>query len=186
MPGGIKYVGWAISAAALIVYIIMVTITLPHLAALAGGVAMFDLRPLGYDFATAQDVLARLGSEGAAYYENVQHRFDSMFPLLFCLTLVFWMIAAARRWQGHDLPLGSAVLGAIFATAVIANAADLGENAAVSAMLAAGSRALTPRLAETANLFTLAKTFFSAVAILALIVLALGPWLALVLRRRKR
>ena len=157
MPAGIKYLGWAITAAAVVVYVIMVTVTLPHLASLAGGVAMFDLRPLGYDFAVAQDVLARLGADGAAYYDNVQHRLDSTFALLFCLTLIFWMIAAARRWQGHGLPLGSAVLAAILATAVIASAADLGENAAVSAMLAAGSQALTPKMAETADLFTLAK-----------------------------
>ena len=185
MPPEIKYVGWAITAAAAVVYIVMVTVTLPHLAALAGGRAAFDLRPFGYDFATAQDLLARLGTDGAAYYENLQHRLDSMFPLLFCLTLIFWMIAAAQRWQGHGLPLGSAVLAAILATAVFANAADLGENVAVSTMLAAGSKALTPRMAETAELFTLAKTFFSTIAMLALVVLVVGPWVAPLFKGKK-
>jgi hypothetical protein len=185
MQTGIKYLGWALTAATLAIYLVLFTVTLPHLRGLAGGEAMFDQRPLGYDLATAQELVTRLGVDGAAYYENVQHRLDSAYPVLLCLSLVFWLIAAARRWQGHALPLGSAILAAILATAVIGNAADLGENAAVSIMLAAGPKALTPGMVQTASLFTLAKTFFSTIAFLALVVLALGPFVAGAFKRNK-
>lgn len=185
MQSGIKYVAWSLTAAAVAIYVVMSGVTLPHLASLAGGQAVFDLRLLGYDFATAQDLLTRLGVDGAAYYENVQHRLDSAFPVLACLSLLYWMIAAGRRWQGHGLPLGSAVLAAILATAVIGNAATLAENAAVSVMLSAGAKAVTPAMVRTASTFTLAKGFFLTIAYAALIVLAVGPSVAGVLNRKK-
>src|SRR4051795_2528469 len=87
MQGGIKYLGWALTAASLAIYLVMNAVTLPHLADLAGGAKMFDLRPLGYDFATAQNLLTRLAADGAAYYENVQHRLESAFAVVFCLSL---------------------------------------------------------------------------------------------------
>ncbi len=93
------------------------------------------------------------------------------------------MIVAGRRWQGSGLPLPSPVLAAIMATAVIANAADLGENAGVSAMLAVGAKGLTPALVDASSFFTKAKTFFSAIAYLSLVVLALGPWVAQLVKR---
>ncbi len=68
---GVRYVAWVITAAAVIVYLAMVFVTLPHLAALTRGLPVFDLRLLGYDFGTAQELIARLGADGAAYYENV-------------------------------------------------------------------------------------------------------------------
>lgn len=186
LPNGLKYVGWFVTAAAGAIYLIMLFVTLPHLAQLTRGEPVFDLRPLGYDFSTAQELVTRLGPDGGAYYENVQHRFGSIFPVLFCLALLYWLIMAARRWQGNGLPLGSPVLGAILATAVIASAAQLGENAAVSRMLAAGVKGLTPGMVDNANLFTLGKTFFTTVSLLALIVLALGPWIGGLSRRPKR
>jgi hypothetical protein len=186
MPATVKYLGWAATGLAIVLYAVMVGITLPHLARLAGGAAMFDLRPFGYDFGTAQAILAKLGSGGIAYYENVQHRLDFAFPILFALSLIFWMIVAARRWQGYGLPLSSAALGVILTIAIIGNAADLGENAAVSAMLAVGPRNLTPGLVDTASTFTMAKTFFAALSLLALAGLALGPWVKLLIRRGRR
>jgi len=186
LPNGLKYVGWSVTVAAVAVYLIMLFVTLPHLAQLTRGEPVFDLRPLGYDFPTAEELVTRLGPDGGAYYENVQHRFGSIFPVLFCLALLYWLIMAARRWQGHGLPLGSPVLGAILATAVIASAAQLGENAAVSRMLLAGVKGLTPGMVDNANLFTLAKTFFTTISLLALVTLALGPWVAELSRRRKR
>ena len=185
LPNGLKYVGWLVTVAAVAAYLVMLLVTLPHLAQLTRGLAVFDLRPLGYDFLTAQDLLGRLGPDGAIYYENVQHRLGSIFAVLFCLALLYWLIMAARHWQGHGLPLGSPVLGAILAVAVIASAADLGENAAVSAMLAVGPKGLTPGMVDNASLFTLANTFFTVVSVLALVVLVLGPWAADVLKRSK-
>jgi hypothetical protein len=185
MQSGIKYVAWSLTAAAVAIYLVMAGVTLPHLASLVGGEPMFDLRLLGYDFGTTQEILTRLGVDGAAYYENVQHRLDSAFPVLACLSLLYWLIASGRRWQGYGLPLGSAVLAAILATAVIGNAADLAENAAVSAMLAAGPKVVTPAMVHTASTFTLAKGFFSTIAYAALIVLVVGPSVAGVLKRKR-
>jgi hypothetical protein len=185
MPNAFRYLAWTITAASAALYLVMVAVTLPHLGALVAGAPVFDLRLLGYGFADAQDLVARLGVDGAAYYENVQHRLDSIFPVLLALSLVYWLIAAARRWQGHGLPLSGAVLAAMLAVVAIANAADLGENAAVSVMLAAGPKALTPGMVHIASSFTLAKSFFSSVAYVSLLILALGPSVAALFRRKK-
>lgn len=185
MPNGVKYLGWAATAAALILYIVVLGVTMPHLSGLADGRAMFDMRPFGYDFATAQDLLTRLGKPGADYYENIQHRVEFAFPILFAIALIFWLIVAARRWQGHGLPLSSAGLAVMLLVAIIPNAADLGENAAVSALLAVGAKDITPQMVDVASTFTMAKYFFTAVALLILFILAVGPWVASLVYRKR-
>jgi hypothetical protein len=186
MPKAVRYLGWAATIAAIVVYIVMLAVTQPHLAALAGGEPIFDMRPFGYDFGIAQEILQRLGSNGALYYETVQHRLDFAFPILLVLALIFWLIAAARRWQGYGLPLSSVGLGFILLIAIIACAADLGENAAVSAMLAVGPDSLTQGMVNTASTFTMAKFFFSTVAYVELVILVAGPWVVGLLHRMRR
>lgn len=158
---------WLLAAATIGIYLAMVLWSLPHIAAQAGGAMPFDMRSTGYTFDEARAFLAALSPEGSAFYRDVQHRLDIIFPGLMAAT-VYLAIAAllpARlgRWR-FLLPL-PVVLTAAF---------DWAENAAVSRMLAAGADGITRDLSEQANRWSVLKAGASAIAYSVLLVLLLG------------
>ena len=173
-------------AGAVATYFYMLTVTLPHLSALAGGVPVFDLRPGGYDHAAAVSILSALGTAGAQYYEQVQHRWDTAFPILLGVTLVYWTLVAARRWRRHGLPLAGWMVGLLVALTVAETAADLGENLAVAAMLSLVPAEPTVAQVALASTLTLAKSVLSTLAYSSLLILALGPWVAGAAKRLRK
>ncbi len=160
----IKIVFWLAFAATLTVYLIMVSWSLPRISDAAGGLPPFDLRPTGYSYQEAQNFLAAISPQGNAFYRNIQHRLDLVYPALLAtaLFLAILLLAPARpSWLGWLLAL-TAVPGAIF---------DWLENAAVTRMLLAGPDRLTPQLADQASRWTLLKSAFSTLAMTILLVL---------------
>ena len=186
MPTWLKLAGWAVTAAALAVYAVMVMVTLPHLAQLAGGMPMFDMRPGGYDFETARTILAALGDEGRGYYALVQHGLDALYPPLIGLTLCYWFLRAAPRWRRAGLPLSPIALGMLIGIGFMASAFDMTENAAVSTMLAAGPDRVTPDMVSGADIFTRAKSITATFAYSALLVMALLPFASRFWQRNER
>lgn len=181
---GWRYAGWGVTVAAVSVYVFMVTVTLPHLMALAGGAPIFDMG-LGYDLETATAILTSVGDEGRAYYSRVQHLFDSFYPPLFGLALAYWFWRAAPRWRNAGLPLPRLVLGALIGIAFLAAAFDLTENALVERMLIVGPDGLTAQLVGTASAFTVAKSVAVSIALIALLILGTGPFFARSRQRRE-
>lgn len=185
MPTAWRILGWVATAGALAIYVYMLTVTLPQLAALAGGVMVFDMRPGGYDHATAVTILDALGAEGARYYAEVQHRWDTAFPVLLGVTVIFWTLVAAQRWRRRGLPLAQWIPWVLVVVAVAATVADLGENMAVAAMLATSPEAVTTAQSGLASTLTVTKSVLVTIALSALIVLAVGPWIAAAARRMR-
>lgn len=184
IPGWVRIAGWAVTIGAVAVYLIMVTVTLPHLAMLAGQL-VFDLRPGGYDLDTARAILTGLGAEGRAYYAGVQHAFDMAFPVLLGLTVAYWMWRAARHWRDVGLRMAPIVFGILTGFAFLAAAFDLAENGLVSEMLVTGPEALTESLVGAASSMTIAKSAASTIAFSALLVLGVVPLVAGWLRKRE-
>jgi hypothetical protein len=135
--------------------------SLPHLRALSGGLAPFDLRPGGYDLAAAQALLAALGAAGRSYYLNVQQSLDSAYPALYAVVMVWAFRALAPGWWGRLLGL-LALAGAGF---------DYLENARVAALLRADPGAVTAPMVAAASQATLAKSVAVTAALLVLIAL---------------
>lgn len=156
---------WVLFATTTAVYGAMVFWSLPRISAAADGLAPFDVRPLGYTFVQAQEFLTALTPEAAELYLDVQQRLDVAYPALLAATLFFAIAALLPRSLGvWRWPFALiAVPGSVF---------DYLENHAVSAMLAAGDKGLTPALVETANRWTVLKSGFSAIAMAILILLA--------------
>jgi hypothetical protein len=151
---------WGIAAATLAVYLAMVLWSLPKIAALAGGLRPFDMRPLGYAPDEARAFLGALTLEGRGFYQTVQHRLDLAFPGLLALSLVLaFRRLAPGRW-GLLFSL-IAVLGAGF---------DWAENAAVGHLLSQGA---SDNAVTLASRLTLAKSACTTVAMTALLVLLL-------------
>ena len=184
MPAWLRIAGWAVTVGAIAVYLVMVTVTLPHLMALAGQ-PVFDLMPGGYDIDTARSILTALGEEGRSYYVGVQHLLDAAFPPLLGLTLAYWLWRTGRRWRDQGLPMRPIVMGLLIGFAFLATAFDLAENAMVGQMLDLGAEGLTEPLVNAASTFTLGKATVSSIAYTALLVLALGPWVAGLLNKRQ-
>lgn len=159
-----------IITAAVTVYAVMVFVTIPHLTeiALANGMAEarpFDLMPSGYDFTIAQRFLSALGPAGRDEYLNVQHRLDTVFPLLFGLSLAIGLF-----WAGMKLRLPRILV--LLVTAALASAAtvlDWAENSAVAVLLRSDPEALDPAFVQKASDFTVWKTIAVSVAMTALL-----------------
>ena len=172
----VRYGGWAVTLAAAAVYLYMLMASLPHLAALAGGAPMFDLRS-GYDLDTARALLTSLGSDGRAYYATVQHALDSFYPPLLTLAVIYWTWRFSIRWRNRGWPLPQALVLVLFGIAMLAGGMDLTENAMVGTMLDAGPDGLTAEMVARASGFTLAKVVAVTVSQTALLVLIAGSFI---------
>ena len=158
-----RWIYWSLLSVMAAVYGVMLFWSLPALTKIAGGAAMFDLRPGGYSFNDARAVLAALGTEGRDFYLDVQQQLDTAFPALMAvvLTMTFQRLFA---WRTAVIATGFAVFGAGF---------DYLENAAVAAMLWAGPDGLTPDLVVQASRWTVAKSVTDGVA-MTLLLIGLG------------
>ncbi len=157
-----KFLFWAVVLATGAVYATMVLWSLPKIAAMAGGLPPFDLRPLGYSVAEARALLAALDDPARDFYREVQHRLDLFFPGLLALSLsLSFLRLAPRRWA---LALSAVVIAAA--------GFDYAENAAVAGLLSAPD--LTDAAILMASRFTLLKSVLVTVAMVALSVLLAG------------
>lgn len=149
---------WLIVAATAAVYAAMALWSLPMIAGEAGGLAPFDLRPLGYSEAEARAFLDRLSAEGRDHYLTVQRRLDLAFPAL---------LAAALAWTALRLPPRGwhAVRWLVVAGAIGGMVADYAENAAVATMLATSPDAVTGETIAAASRWTRLKTLGATVAL---------------------
>lgn len=163
---------WLVFLAMAAVYATMLLWTLPTISAAAGGLAPFDMRPLGYSFEQARAFLAALTEEGRKLYLDVQHRLDLVYPLLLAATLVLGCLLLTSSMPLRWLVIAPALLGMVF---------DYLENAAVADMLTAGHQQLTAELVAEASRWTLLKSLATTVAML--LVLALLLWRVFARRR---
>jgi hypothetical protein len=154
--------------------------TLAHLRDMAGGLAPFDVRPLGYSYDEARAFLAAIGEQGRAFYLKPTLVIDSFFPPVYAAShalALWWLTAPGRvraaeikplwRWTLVSLPVVVAILDGVV------------ENVCIAQMLWTWPD-LSPRLVELASIDTRAKLVVGAVTEISLAALAV----AALLRRR--
>ncbi len=165
-----KHLAWLVLAATGTAYAAIMLWSLPHLSALSGGLAMFDMRPFGYGYEAAHAILTALGEKGREFYLNVQQRLDTVFPPFAAASFVicFHALYRTRRWRVVVLSV-VAILGAAF---------DLAENAAVEGLLHTGPSALSFAQVKWASAMTTSKSALNALSFIALL-----PGLVIKLRR---
>jgi hypothetical protein len=160
---------WLTFGAMLAIYGVMVMITLPRIAAEAGGLLPFDLRPLGYSVDEAKAFLAALSQTGKDIYQSIQHRLDIVYPLLLTVTLFLAIVLTAPpSWPRARWIAAAVALPSLFF--------DWLENAAVRRMLEATPDTLPAELAETASRWTVLKSATGAIAMTLALLLVIG-WL---------
>ena len=142
------------------IYALMVTTTLAYLETLSGLVP-FDMRPTGYSFDDAEQLLAALGRGGRTYYLNRQIPLDTLYPALLSLTLI-----CALLHFGRDISDRRVVLAGIW-VALLAGLADYAENLCVALMLL-GWPDVPPTLVALSSVISVSKAILTSVAIFAL------------------
>jgi hypothetical protein len=163
-------------AAAMAIYVVMILWSLPVITEAAGGLAPFDMRPLGYSLAEAQTFLAAIDPETVKFYRNVQLTLDIFYPALITISLVLgiYLLLPARfgvwRWVIAALPLPIAPF-------------DYLENNLIGMMLTSGPDMLSADLVSTASRWTLLKSSFTTASMLILVALSLW-WLVRRIQRR--
>ena len=148
-----NWLNWVIPLGAVAAYAVLVGWFGPQVQAAAGGLTPFDLRPLGYNLADAQAFLTALTPAGRDIYLGPVRIDDTIFPVLFTLTLCL----PIRRWAlSWTLP------------ALAYGLLDLAENMAVAVLLRAGPAVEAGQVAWASGL-TQAK--FASVALAVVIAL---------------
>ncbi len=78
-----------------ILYIMMLSITIPKVMSFAGGMKLLDMMPTGYSADYVNSLLNALGEEGRNAYLFNQLPVDMLYPILFavtyCLVLAFFL-----------------------------------------------------------------------------------------------
>ncbi len=154
---GLTRVMWIATAAALVLYLVMMLWSLPRLTEAAGGAQPFDLRPFGYDVGSARDFLDRLGAEGARFYTQVQLPLAHAFPLLLAVALGAALGALA--------PEGVRFLPVLAAPVAIAGWLEAG---AVGRLLQAGADGLTRAQVAAASRWSVLESASVTLAVLVL------------------
>ena len=151
---------WLVFAATLAVYATMLIWTLPSIMEAAGGLAPFDMRPLGYSYDEASEFLTALSDDGRSLYLDVQHWLDLFYPALLAATLVLaTVLLTAPGWLRWALVV-PALLGMVF---------DYLENFAVGRMLETAAEGLAAELVSEASRWTVLKSGFTTVSMVTVI-----------------
>ena len=153
-----------ISAATVAVYLAIVLGTAPELAYRAGGLAIFDLMPTGYDASYAALLLDRLGAEGRHYYLTRQIPLDTAYPAL----LAIWLVAL-WSYMVDKLGWSGKWLRHVWMVPVLAVGFDYAENVAVASLLLSYPE-LDTTTVRLASAFTIAKSALSTLCFTAVLV----------------
>ncbi|WP_136636571.1 hypothetical protein [Pseudooceanicola onchidii] len=154
---------WALTGAAVTLFLAMMVLTVPTLLTEAAGMLPFDLRPWGYSVEAVQSYLVTISEEGLATYLGPQHQLDLIFPLV--LAMAF--ITGFRRFLG---PVGGLVMTVV---AVAGAVADYSENALVAAIL---TEPATVEQVTLASAMTIAKWLFYLVCLGVMAWIGVRAW----------
>lgn len=157
-----RWVNWLLPLATALAYGWLVLWYGPQLQAAAGGRLPFDLRVLGYGTDEARAFLAALTPEGQALYLGPVRLNDTIFPLLFTLTLCLPLTGWGWLW---------------FLPALAYGLLDLAENMAVAMLLRTGP-SVGEAMVVLASGLTLLKFLAVALAILVAGLALFGKWRA--------
>jgi hypothetical protein len=76
----------------MVVYVAMLSYSIPAVSAFAPEFPLFDLSPSGYSFSYANELLSSLGSDGRNLYLSTQLPLDFLYPGLFSITYSLMLV----------------------------------------------------------------------------------------------
>ncbi|MCO6409162.1 hypothetical protein [Hoeflea alexandrii] len=153
-----------------LVYVLMLTVTIPQVQQYSGGLLPFDIMPTGYGIDYAQTFLDSLGEEGRHYYLTRQLALDMIYPALYALAgAAVWLWLLGKFQSRTAFPSWICVLP------LISGAADYIENGLVITLLM-HFPTISPSIVWLSSVSTVFKSgvmmFFAL--LLILLVLSIG------------
>lgn len=113
-----------------LVYVAMLTITIPMVMGFANGMKLLDMMPLGYDFEYVHELFRALGPKGRDVYFHNQIPLDMVYPALFAIGYSLVMGYFLNRLGKLQTPLIYLCL-----LPFVAGAADYAENIGIITIL---------------------------------------------------
>jgi len=148
-----------------VLYIFMLTITIPQTMAYANGMDLLDMKPMGYDFDYVSKLFNSLGVIGLKTYLTHQIPVDMIYPLLFGLTYCFLLAYLLKKLNKLKTPYSYLCL-----LPIIAGISDYAENIGIITLLTS-----YPDIKEftvtTTNMFSVLKSISTSIFFLTLIIL---------------
>ena len=147
-----------------IVYMIMLTITIPKVMSYSGGMNLPDMMPAGYDAEYIRSLFNSLGEKGRNAYLFIQLPVDMIYPLLFgisyCLVLAYFLNKLGKT----ESPLFNLCFLPLFAGLF-----DYLENFGIIAMLNSypGNSVI---LTQVTNVFSVLKSLLTTIYFVVLII----------------
>ena len=150
-----------------VVYLFMLTVTIPKIMGFSNGMKLLDMMPTGYDSEYINSLFEALGENGRQAYLYCQLPVDMIYPFLFGITYCLMIGYFLKKIN----KLSSAFYYLCFLP-VIAGIADYLENLGIITMLNN-----YPDLSQTSmnatNYFSIVKSMSTTVFFLALIIILL-------------
>lgn len=141
-----------------VVYVFMLTVSIPKVMSYSGGMKLFDMMPMGYDPEYAYALLEKLGAGGRNAYLYYQIPIDLVYPFLFGITyclLMAYLLDKLDRFKSETYYLCILPL--------FAGLFDYLENFGIIDMLVHYPQ-LTDKVIQTATFFTVLKSLFSTIS----------------------
>ncbi len=146
------------------VYVFMLTITIPRTKNFANGMDLLDMIPTGYDLNYVSELFSALGEEGRQTYLTNQIPVDMLYPFLFGVSYSLLLAYFLKKLNRFKAPFSYLCL-----LPILAGIADYFENFGIISLLNS-----YPDLTETAvsatNTFSLIKSTSTMAFFIALII----------------
>ncbi|MEQ1587453.1 MAG: hypothetical protein ABL895_16330 [Cyclobacteriaceae bacterium] len=146
-----------------IVYVFMLTVTIPAIMSYSHGIKILDMMPMGYDADYVNTLLNTLGEEGRQTYLVKQIPIDLIYPFLFgvsyCLVIAYFLNKIGKLESLFYLCL----------LPVVAGFFDYLENVGIIALLNTYPD-ISARLIQVTSVFSIAKSTITTIYFILLIV----------------
>ena len=154
-----------------IIYVFMLTVTIPKTMEFSNGMKLLDMMPMGYDLNYVSELFNTLGENGRETYLTNQIPIDMIYPLLFGLSYCLLLGYFLKKLNKFHTPYSYLCL-----LPIIAGIFDYLENLGIITMLNSYDN-LTRFSVSSTNIFTIIKSvstsLFFVTLMIVLIVLAL-------------
>ena len=148
-----------------VIYIFMMTVTIPKTMEFSNGMKLLDMMPSGYDLNYVSELFSSLGENGRETYLTRQIPVDMIYPLLFGLSYCLLLGYFLKKLNKLNSPYLYLCL-----LPVIAGISDYLENIGIITMLN-NYPDLTETIVNATNTFSVLKSTSNSIFFIALIII---------------
>jgi len=147
-----------------VIYMFMLTVTIPKTMGFSSGMKLLDMMPTGYDLNYVSELFNSLGEIGRGTYLTNQIPVDMIYPLLFGLSYCLLLGYFLKKLNKLKAPFTYLCL-----LPIISGIADYLENFGIIAMLKSYPE-LTETVVKTTSSFSLVKSISTSIFFIVLII----------------